>query len=122
LVNVRRVATFLPANTAKLFRAGFESIDIEPKRVYKIAEARDFLRSAGLDVEKVKPLIDGELISAFVRVQRPNARGNAVDRLVVRRPAVTSRAEKFKRSETDMTKSDDVFSRKDDNWSTHEVA
>jgi hypothetical protein len=29
-----------------------------------------------------------------------------LDRLVVRRPAVTSRAEKFKRSETDMTKSD----------------
>jgi hypothetical protein len=30
------------------------------------------------DVEKVKPLVDGKLISAFVRAQRPNARGNAI--------------------------------------------
>src|ERR1700740_896130 len=43
----------------KLFRAGFESIDIEPTRVYKSDEARDFLANAGLDVDKVARLIDG---------------------------------------------------------------
>src|SRR5713101_5475455 len=62
----------------KLFSAGFESIDIEPTRVYKSDEARDFLAAAGLDPDKVAPLIDGKFISAFVRAQKPNARGNVV--------------------------------------------
>jgi arsenite methyltransferase len=62
----------------KLFRAGFESIDIEATRVYKSDEARDFLANAGLDVDKVAPLIDGKFISAFVRAQKPNSRGNVV--------------------------------------------
>ena len=62
----------------KLFRAGFEAIDIEPTRVYQSAEARDFLANAGLDEDKVAPLIDGKFISAFVRAQKPNARGNVV--------------------------------------------
>src|SRR6267378_3071095 len=35
----------------KLYAAGFESVDIEPTRVYKIEEARDFLASAGLDAQ-----------------------------------------------------------------------
>src|SRR5712671_5498594 len=62
----------------KLYAAGFESVDIEPTRVYKIDEARDFLASAGLDVEKVAPLIDGKFISAFVRAAKPARRGNVV--------------------------------------------
>src|SRR3979490_1389261 len=33
----------------KLARAGFESIEVEPTRVYKAEEARDFLAAAGLD-------------------------------------------------------------------------
>jgi arsenite methyltransferase len=55
----------------KLFSAGFESIDIEATRVYKSEEARDFLAAAGLDPEKVAPLIDGKFISAFVRAVKP---------------------------------------------------
>src|SRR5882672_3051779 len=39
----------------KLFQAGFVSIDIEPTRVYKSEEARDFLVAAGLDADKVAP-------------------------------------------------------------------
>jgi arsenite methyltransferase len=62
----------------KLFRAGFESIDIEPTRVYKSDEARDFLAAAGLDPDKVAPLIDGKFISAFVRAQKPSSRGSVV--------------------------------------------
>src|SRR6266850_850497 len=62
----------------KLYAAGFESVDIEPTRVYKIEEAREFLASAGLDVEKVAPLIDGKFISAFVRATKPARRGNVV--------------------------------------------
>src|SRR6266852_402237 len=62
----------------KLYAAGFESVDIEPTRVYKIDEAREFLASAGLDVEKVAPLIDGKFISAFLRATKPARRGNVV--------------------------------------------
>jgi len=62
----------------KLYAAGFESVDIEPTRVYRIEEAREFLASAGLDVQKVAPLIDGKFISAFVRATKPARRGNVV--------------------------------------------
>jgi len=62
----------------KLFNAGFTSIEIEPTRVYKSEEARDFLASAGLDPEKVAPMIDGKFISAFVRAVKPAGRGIVV--------------------------------------------
>jgi len=62
----------------KLFSAGFENIDIEPTRVYKVEEARDFLSSAGLDVDKVAPLIDGKFMSAFVRATKPVPHTNVV--------------------------------------------
>src|SRR4249919_2966586 len=55
----------------KLFTAGFEAIDIEPTRVHKAEQARDFLANAGLDPEKVGPQIDGKFISAFVRALKP---------------------------------------------------
>ena len=55
----------------KLFRAGFESIDIEPTRIYRSEEARGFLIRAGLDPEKVAPKIDGKFTSAFIRAIKP---------------------------------------------------
>src|SRR5712664_1850048 len=55
----------------KLARAGFESIEVEPTRVYKAEEARDFLSAAGLDPDVVGPQIDGKFISAFVRAVKP---------------------------------------------------
>ena len=55
----------------KLFSTGFESIDIEATRVYKSEEAGDFLMAAGLEPDKVGPLIDGKFISAFVRAVKP---------------------------------------------------
>jgi arsenite methyltransferase len=57
----------------KLMRAGFESIDVEPTRVYKADEARDFLAAAGLDPDTVGPQIEDKFISAFVRAQKPAA-------------------------------------------------
>ncbi len=55
----------------KLARAGFASIDVEPTRVYKMEEAREFLEAAGLDADTVGPQIDGKFISAFVRATKP---------------------------------------------------
>jgi len=62
----------------KLFRAGFQSIDIEPTRIYRSEEARDFLVRAGLDPEKVAPEIDGKFTSAFIRAIKPAAAGPVV--------------------------------------------
>ena len=62
----------------KLYAAGFTAIDIEPTRVYKSEEAREFLASAGLDVDKVAPQIDGKFISAFVRAVKPTGTANDV--------------------------------------------
>jgi arsenite methyltransferase len=55
----------------KLARAGFACIDVEPTRLYKIEEAREFLEAAGLDAATVGPQIEGKFISALVRATKP---------------------------------------------------
>jgi SAM-dependent methyltransferase len=55
----------------KLARAGFEGIDLEPTRVYRAEDARDFLAGAGLDAAAIAPEVDGKFMSAFVRARRP---------------------------------------------------
>jgi arsenite methyltransferase len=55
----------------KLQKAGFEEIEIEPTRVYKIEDAREFLGAAGLDVNAVASQVEGKFISAFVRALKP---------------------------------------------------
>jgi arsenite methyltransferase len=57
----------------KLARAGFESIDVEATRVYRVEEAREFLEAAGLNPEVAGPQIDRKFISAFVRAVKPAA-------------------------------------------------
>jgi SAM-dependent methyltransferase len=51
----------------KLNEAGFEQITIEPTRIYRVEDAREFLSSAGIDVEAIAPQVDGKFMSAFVR-------------------------------------------------------
>lgn len=58
---------------AKLAEAGFDSIDIEPTRVYQVEDARKFLAAAGLDVDAIAPQIEGRFMSAFVRAVKPAA-------------------------------------------------
>jgi arsenite methyltransferase len=55
----------------KLARAGFTSVGVEPTRVYKVEEAREFLEAAGLDATVVGPQIEDKFISAFVRATKP---------------------------------------------------
>jgi len=57
----------------KLARAGFQAIDVEPTRIYRIADARDLLSSGGFDVDALAPLVDGKFISAFIRARKPLA-------------------------------------------------
>jgi arsenite methyltransferase len=56
---------------AKLARAGFEAIDVEPTRVYRIEDAREFLQRAGIDADAIAPAVDGTFMSAFVRARKP---------------------------------------------------
>ena len=57
--------------TAKLADAGFESIDIEPTRIYKTEDARAFLTEQGLDVDRLAEQVDGKFMSAFIRARKP---------------------------------------------------
>ena len=57
----------------KLTRVGFENIDVEPTRIYRADDARQFLDEAGLSDESVAAQIDGRFMSAFVRAQKPIA-------------------------------------------------
>ncbi len=56
---------------ARLARAGFTDIDVEPTRVYRVEEARELLAAAGIDADAVAPLVDGKFMSAFVRARKP---------------------------------------------------
>ncbi len=55
---------------AKLRGAGFREASIEPTRVYRIDEAREFLSEKGLDVDRIAPLLDGKFYSGFVRARK----------------------------------------------------
>jgi SAM-dependent methyltransferase len=57
----------------KLSAAGFEQVDIEPTRIYRVEDAREFLSAAGIDAATIAPQIDGKFISAFVRAVKPKA-------------------------------------------------
>jgi arsenite methyltransferase len=56
---------------SKLRAAGFESIDIQPTRVYTIEDARQFLAAQGIDVDAIAPAVDGKFKSAFIRAVKP---------------------------------------------------
>ena len=55
----------------KLARAGFEAIDLEPTRIYRAADARQFLEDAGLSDDATLAQIDGRILSAFIRARKP---------------------------------------------------
>jgi SAM-dependent methyltransferase len=57
----------------KLAAVGFESIEIEPTRIYHVEDAREFLSGQGLDVNAIAPLVDGKFMAAFIRATKPAA-------------------------------------------------
>jgi SAM-dependent methyltransferase len=56
---------------SKLVDAGFETINIEPTRIYKIEDARAFLMGHDIDVDTIAPKVEGKFMSAFVRAVKP---------------------------------------------------
>ena len=56
----------------KLAKVGFDGIDVEPTRVYRAEDAREFLlHDGGLDADAIAPQVDGKFMSAFVRARKP---------------------------------------------------
>src|SRR5262249_32989630 len=56
---------------SKLAAAGFEQIELEPTRIYRLEDAREFLAGEGIDVDAIAPQVDGKFMSAFVRAVKP---------------------------------------------------
>jgi SAM-dependent methyltransferase len=56
---------------AKLTRAGFVDVEIEPTRIYRVEDAREMLAASGIDADAIAPAVDGKFMSAFVRARKP---------------------------------------------------
>jgi SAM-dependent methyltransferase len=59
---------------AKLHAAGFVDVEVEPWRVYSLAEARTALSERGVDIDSLAQPVEGTLESAFVRARTPEVR------------------------------------------------
>jgi arsenite methyltransferase len=59
---------------SKLTTAGFEKIEIEPTRIYRVEDAREFLSGQNIDVDAIALQVDGKIMSAFVRAAKPLAK------------------------------------------------
>jgi SAM-dependent methyltransferase len=58
----------------KLAKAGFQDVELEPTRVYRVEDAREFLARAGLDADTIAPQVNGKFMSAFIRARKPSPR------------------------------------------------
>ncbi len=58
---------------AKLTAAGFEQVGIDPTRIYRLDEAREFLSGQGIDLQTIAPQVDGKFMSAFIQATKPAA-------------------------------------------------
>jgi SAM-dependent methyltransferase len=55
---------------AKLAKAGFDDIKIEPTRIYDIEDARSFLSGQCVDVDAIAPQVQSKFMSAFIRATK----------------------------------------------------
>jgi len=58
---------------SKLVAAGFDKVEVEPTRVYRAEDAREFLAEQGIDAETLAPQVDGKFMSAFIRAVKPTS-------------------------------------------------
>jgi len=58
---------------ARLAKAGFDGIEVEPTRIYRTEDAREFLDREGIDAATIAPSVDGKFMSAFIRARKPAA-------------------------------------------------
>jgi hypothetical protein len=50
--------------------AGFESVDVEPTRIYRAADAKQLLDQAGPSDDATVRQVDGRVMSAFIRARK----------------------------------------------------
>jgi arsenite methyltransferase len=55
----------------KLSAAGFENVEIEPTRIYRVEDAREFLAGQGFNIDALAQQVDGKFLSAFIRAVKP---------------------------------------------------
>jgi ubiquinone/menaquinone biosynthesis C-methylase UbiE len=55
----------------KLGSAGFVDATIEPTRVYRAEDAREFLTEKGMDVVQMAAEVDEKFFSGFIRARKP---------------------------------------------------
>ncbi len=55
----------------KLSLAGFEQVEVEATRIYRVEDAREFLSDQNIDVDAIAPQVDGKFMSAFIRAVKP---------------------------------------------------
>jgi SAM-dependent methyltransferase len=60
-----------------LIGRGFEDVHIEPTRIYRAADARQFLEQAAIYDSRTVEQIDGRFMSAFIRASKPTASDRA---------------------------------------------
>jgi len=58
----------------KLGNAGFLDATIEPTRVYRAEDAREFLTEKGMDVDHMAAVVDEKFFSGFIRARKPGLR------------------------------------------------
>ena len=56
---------------SKLTGAGFAEAEVEPTRIYRVEDAREFLSGQGFNVDALAPQVDGKFFSAFIRAVKP---------------------------------------------------
>jgi SAM-dependent methyltransferase len=56
---------------SKLSSAGFLDVEIEPTRVFTAAQAKDLLKSIGIEADVIAAQVDGKFASAFIRARKP---------------------------------------------------
>ena len=68
------VAGALEEETYRLLleQAGFQQITIEPTRIYRAQDAKEFLSGSGMAIEQIAREVDGTFMSAFVRAVKPD--------------------------------------------------
>ncbi len=55
---------------SKLTEAGFDAVEMEPTRIYGVADAREFLKNSGVDPDAIAPSMEGKFMSAFIRAAK----------------------------------------------------
>ena len=58
---------------SKVKAAGFQSVEVEPTRIYTEADARQSFSGKDIDLDGLAPQVDGKFMSAFVRATKPAA-------------------------------------------------